>query len=148
MIRYLIKFVSEYKYAQDLQSGKLFMHPASYYHYLELGQGDLREGAISHYNRIYKNSQFPIYCLYSVYDTDINDDGMIAVSESCINDFKCSNGYAVILDFKKFQSELHNLDTKGHSLCGDVVKYHIIQLEETKKFLLDDTVDNFFIKHP
>ena len=43
MIKYLIKFVSQKSHADMLVAGELFMRPASYYHNLELGQGDIRE---------------------------------------------------------------------------------------------------------
>lgn len=46
MIRYLLKFVSKLEYAQMLVDGKLFMRPASYYRRLEMGQGDMGEGAV------------------------------------------------------------------------------------------------------
>ena len=63
MIKYLIKFVSEEQHAEDLLDGNLFMYPAGHYHTLELGRGDIREGALSDSICFYQYINYPIYCL-------------------------------------------------------------------------------------
>ena len=101
MIKYLIKFVSKKDHADTLLDGKLYMNAAAYYRNLEVGQGDECEGAISHNVKIFKNDDFYVYCMYAVQDNDLNEN-LILINEKTINDFKCSNGYLVLIKYDEF----------------------------------------------
>ena len=147
MPKYLLKFVSEELHAKTLTNGKLFMRPASYYHSLELGQGDIREGALSHNKMIYMNNHFPIYCLYSVEESEI-ENGFIKVLKKCIDDFHCQNGYAVVLDYEKFVSVLPTLNTYGYKMNAGEVQYHVIRNNEFAILVNNKNGLNLFIKHP
>lgn len=150
-IKYLIKFVSKKSYAEDLVRGKLFMRPAAYYHMLEQkkgpGQGDLGEASVVDGLCAYKHSHVPIYCLYAVMENDIND-GNIYISERCIDDFDCQNGYAVLIDYEKLQPLLSQVKTEGYELDAGLVTYYSLTLEDMAYLLNDNTPRNLFIKRP
>ena len=147
MIKYLLKFVAEKNHAEVLLNGTLFMRPASYYWHLEQGQGDINETAIIPFARIYKHSRLPIYCMYSVMDTDIVDN-TITVSGRCIKDFKCEDGYVVIIDYPQFAKRLKTLKSWGFEVQGKLVYYHVLTNADTTMLLNDNTPRNVFIKHP
>ncbi len=147
MLKYFIKFVSKHEHAQMLLQGNLFMRPASYYHGLKLGQGDSREGTLSNSAMIRMNTQYAIYCLYSVYENDI-DNGYIRIDTKCIKDFCGGNGYAVIIDCERFESFLPTLDTAGYRLCSGEVQYHIIRSDEFITLANNKNALNLFVKHP
>lgn len=147
MIKYLLKFVSQEDYAEKLVKGTFFMRPASYFHALEKGQGDISESAISHYMCVYKHSHVPIYCMYSVMDTDIMEN-KVTISERCIKDFKCADGYVVIIDFPLFEEKLKTFQSEGYEVCGGLVNYHFLTWDDTVKLMNDNTPRNVFIKHP
>lgn len=147
MIKYLAKFVTLREHAELLQHGKLFMRPASYYHRLELGQGDLREAAIFEDVCIYKHSRLPIYCLYTIYDSDIKD-GLCEISGRCVKDFHCENGYVVLLDIDRFGQVFHSLQTDGYAFSARNVQYKIKTPELIYNLFCNSSVDNLFIKHP
>lgn len=150
-IKYLIKFVSKKNYAEDLVAGKLFMRPASYYHILEqrmgAGQGDLGEAGIVDGICIYKHSHVPIYCLYAVMKNDIIENEIL-ISERCIDDFHCQDGYAVLIDYKKWEPMLSKINTEGYELDAGLVSYHKLSAEDTMALLNDNTPRNLFIKRP
>lgn len=147
MIKYLLKFVSEQVHAEALLNGKLFMRPACYYHKIEMGQGDIYEAALSHEMCIYKHSRVPIFCTYAVDGKEIID-GSFTVSERCIADFKCENGYVVILDFQKFEQALSTLLSGGYEVDGGLVNYHKLTFEDMGELIGDNTPKNLFVKHP
>ena len=147
MIKYLIKFVSKEQYAEDLLDGKLFMYPAGHYHTLKQGRGDIREGALHGSARIYKNIDYPIFCLTYVSESSIVE-GNIRISKNIIEDFDCQNGYLVLIDFSEFSTAIKACDTEGYTLCGKPVSYGNITIENTKDLLLSEDPLNLFIKHP
>lgn len=148
MARYLIKFVSKLEYAEDLRHGKLFMRPAEYYHHLERGQGDEAEAAICHFAAIYKNVRWAIYCMYTPRGADLHTDGSIHISKRVIDDFKCAQGYAVILDRDKFESLLPLVDTGGYQLSAGEIGYRAFTMEDTSRLLTTDSDDNIAVKRP
>lgn len=147
MIKYLIKFVSERDYAESLLDGNLFMRPVSYYHKLELGQGDLREAAIFDSTCIYKNNTLPIYCMYAVNDSDINNEEVI-IPQKCIKDFKCEDGFMVLINYELFEPMLSTVNTNGYELGAAKVNYHKLTFDDSEQLLHNDTLMNLFIKHP
>ena len=147
MLKYLLKFVSEKEYAEQLVSGKLFMRPALYYHRLENGQGDIREAAVDSHTRMYKCSHYSIYCMYAVHAEDLRDN-TIMISKRCIDDFKCENGYIVLIDAEEFKKRLPTVKTDGHGLRGGQVIYRMLTFPDVERFLTTTDTDNLFIKHP
>ena len=150
-ISFVIKFVSTEEYADNLLNGKLFMHSARYYHLLEqergAGQGDIREGWIFPEIMMYKNIDYPIYCLYAVSAEEIKES-QIKIPQKVISDFHCENGYLVLIDFNQFEVALAHCDTHGYELCGGLVTYGIPSRELSAKLVLPENTDNLLIKHP
>ena len=150
-IKYLIKFVAKRSYAKDLLQGKLFMHPATYYHNLAetagAGQGDLGEASIVPGLCIYKYYHLPIYCMYAVLDSDIKN-GETLIDGRCISDFHCSDGFAVLIDFSQFEPMLYNVKTEGYELEAGLVTYHALTQADLGPLMIDDTPRNLFIKRP
>lgn len=149
-IQYLLKFVARKEYAEMLLDGYFFMRPAEYYHRGEvskLGQNDIMEAAVSHQLRIYKHGRCPIFCMSMIQDTDI-EQGKVTISEQCIEDFHCEDGYLVIINFEEFEKKLHTLYSEGYCVCGGPVNYRNITLEEMCKLMGDNSPKNLFIKHP
>lgn len=147
MLRYLIKFVSKRSHAEDLVAGKLFMRPAIYYHKLEKGQGDIREAAVDSYTQMYKCTNLPIYCMYAVHAEDIKDK-VINISKRCIDDFKCENGYIVLIDADEFKNRLPTVKTDGYTLLGGQVEYRTLNFQDLVHFLTTTDTGHLFIKHP
>lgn len=147
-IRYLIKFVAQEKYANDLCDGNLFMHPAGYYHMLDKqGQGDIGEAALSSNTGIYRGCEIPIYCMTAVYSDNIKHDNIL-IKRRMIEDFNCKDGFAVLIEYKPFLSRLKTLEIDGKHVRNGLVQYCNIPLEQTKKWLLDISLDHLFIKRP
>lgn len=146
-IDYLIKFCSKEAYADDLLNGKLFMNAAGYYRSLELGQGDPMESAISSHSQIFTNSGRPIYCMYTVKESDILD-GEALISEQVINDFGCANGWAVIIDYAAFVERLKTLDTGERPLAHNPVRYGYISDGLMNDLMTKRDCRNLFIKNP
>lgn len=146
-IRYLVKFVPELQHAEALVSGILYMRPAKYYQKLEAGQGDISEAAVSHDIQMYMNTRLPIYCMYSVFESDIVDRKTL-ISKDLIRDFKCESGYAVVIDYQFFSQLLSKVKTNGYQLDAGLVNYHELAFEDTNKLIADGSAQNLFIKHP
>ena len=144
-IQYLIKFVSKYEYAEDLIKGKLFMRPARYFHHLERGQGDNMEASVASGLGLYKNMDFPLYCIYANYNVYNNK---IVIPNKLITDFKCENGYAVIIKFSDFSEALSRCDTKGYDAVGGLVRYTSKPFVNIDYFLNDKDCTNLFYKDP
>ena len=147
----LLKLVREKSHAEMLLQGKLFMRPAAYYHYLEKGQGDNLEGIITLDNAIYIKAECPIYCMCSYCDDEIKN-GYLNISNQCINEFNCFNGFAVILDWKKFEERLPSLNCNGHKYVYQRVEYKISRGLEDYLDIVEpknqEIMKPLFIKHP
>ena len=147
MIEYLVKFVPKHEYAIALLSGDLFMRPASYFHKLEEGQGDIREGSIFPYAQIRKNDNLPIFCMYMVCSDDITD-GTTTIPSRVINDFKCGDGYAVIIPYSVFEKRIQKIETGGYGGSHAPVTYRLLQPQEFADFANSKRYENLFIKAP
>ena len=151
-IKYLVKFVPEYPYAECLVDGCLFMRPAMYFHQLEEGQGDEMEGAIDNSNEniaLYKGWSYPIYCLYSVFDGDYDlEKQKYKVSSKAIHDFKCEDGFAVVLDPIPLLAILKKNVRAGQQLEYDLVNYANTSPNNTLQNLLDSNGRTLFTKAP
>ena len=149
-IKYLLKLVKRKKYADQLLHGTLYMRPADYYHKEEngkIGQNDIREAAVSSKIQVYKHGHCPIYCMTAIKEDDIVN-GQYIVSEKCIRDFDCENGYIVILKFDVFAERLKTLLSEGYCVCGNLVNYHVITWDEMVELMGDNSPKNLFIKPP
>ena len=151
MIKYLIKFASKEKYADDLLSGKLFMHCAKYYHKIEKedgpGQGDLREGTIFPNVALYQNIYFPIYCTYMIKEED-TVDGQVIIDKRVIQDFGCQQGYMVIIPFDQLEQVLSTADTGGYEMNGAEVWYGIPTQDDIDKMFKSTNALNLKVKNP
>lgn len=151
MIKYLIKFVSKEKYADDLLRGKLFMHCSKYYHDLEKkhgpGQGDIREGSIFPNAAIYKNIYLPIYCMYMIKDEDIID-GQVIIDKRVIQDFGCQQGYMVIMPFDQLGQVLPTADTGGYQMDGAEVWYGTLSQDNLCTIFNSKKAINLRVKNP
>ena len=150
MISYLIKFVSKEKNADSLLNGDLFMRCAYYYHDLERkkgrGQGDIWEAMAFPGLGIYTHADLPIYCLYTVEETEIADN-TIRIPNLVIQDFGCEQGYLVLIDFYEFEKALPVCDTHGYQMNGRSVIYGTPSEELSRKFFADDPgAMNLFVK--
>ncbi|NLL91043.1 MAG: hypothetical protein GX222_01300 [Ruminococcaceae bacterium] len=132
-IKYLLKFTSEYDYAKTLLEGKLFMNQASYYHNLEVGQGDIREGSFSNESMAYVGTSYPIYCLYAAYEHQLVDNSII-VPEKLATDFQAK--YVTVIKFDEFMQMLKNneLGTEYGLTVGEV-NYRYLSIEDSHEML-------------
>lgn len=147
MIKYLIKFVGCEEHAQMLIDGEMFMRPASYYHHLETGQGDPSEAGVLDGIGIYMNSNIPIFCMYCVFDNDIID-GKILISKRVIEDFKCEDGFLVLLEYEEFEKRLSTVKTNGYQLDAGRVGYAYKKFDGLADMLNDKSGKSLFIKNP
>ena len=151
MIRYLVKFVNKESYADDLLSGKLFMHCGKYYHNLEkkngIGQGDIREGSLFPNTAVYKGIYFPIYCMYMIKDEDIHSEKVV-IDKKILKDFGSNTGYMVIVSYDDFVQVLPTVDTGGYRMDGFEVQYGIPSNDVVKKMMCDNDYLNLKVKNP
>lgn len=147
-VQYLIKLVSQKSYADALCNGDLFMHSAEYYHQFEdQGQGDKREASIFAEARIYRGSQYPIYCMTTVFSDDIKNS-RILISKRMVEDFNCNDGYAVLINYLRFQEKVKMMDTRDAPHYENTVQYGIPSPELSKKWFCSSSLDHLFVKHP
>lgn len=147
-IQLLLKFVSKREYAEDLCRGTLFMHSSQYYHHLEnIGQGDMAEASLFSGVCMYRGADFPIYCMFSVSSADINSN-CIEIPERIIEDFSCSNGFVVVINYRGFINKLSLIDTNGYSLIGDQVQYGTPTFELSTQWLCSNSCEHLFVKRP
>lgn len=125
---YLIKYVPEYQHAVTIYDGVLFMRPAFKYVEMEGKQGDT-EGIIATIQNsrneemtFIKGHGYPIYCMYTVFDHDITSD-YIHVNREAIKDFKCENGFGVVIPYEKFIQTIPSI-YEGFQVKCDFVKYN------------------------
>lgn len=149
MIKYVAKFVSKEEYADQLLQGQLYMRPAKFFRDLErekgAGQGDAHEGEIFPDFAMFKNIYYPIYCLYTITQEDIVD-GKVVIDKQVVEDFGCEDGFVVIIDFEKFDEELHHAETEDGGLLGSKVKYGQISRDLIEFLIKSDTPESLRIK--
>lgn len=147
-IQYLIKFVSKKEHADILYQGDLFMHSAEYYHqFEEQGQGDKGEASIFSGVCMYRGGEYPIYCMTAIKSDNISD-GNILINKRIIKDFKCENGFLVLIDFKSFLCRLKFLETNNNPYHHQPIVYGTPTFELSTKWLCENSLDNLFVKHP
>ena len=80
------------------------------------------------------------------------DNGYLNISNKCIADFDCFNGFAVVLDWKKFEERLPSLNCNGHKCVYRRVDYKISRgLHDYLDIVESESqgkMKALFIKHP
>lgn len=76
------------------------------------------------------------------------DNGNILINKRIIKDFKCENGFLVLIDFKSFLNRLKFLETNSHSYFHHLIVYGTPTFELSAKWLCENSLDNLFVKHP
>lgn len=100
-IAYLLKFAPEEAYIDDLINGHLYMNAAGYYHGLPGEQGDPLEASMVLPACIYGNYRLPIYCMYTVRQSDIVND-CVQIPMRMIREFGCADGWIGIVQYDSF----------------------------------------------
>lgn len=100
-IAYLLKFASKEVYIDDLLNGHLYMNAAGYYHGLPGEQGDPLEASMVLPACIYGNYRLPIYCMYTVRQSDIVND-CVQIPMRMVREFGCADGWIGIVRYDSF----------------------------------------------
>lgn len=148
MIKYLLKFVTKLEHAEALVAGQLYMRPASYFHSQEIGRGDICEGCVIPNLCAYRNTQWAIYCFYAVEESEIDKNGVVSITERCIQDFGCSDGYVVVLPYAELEKRFPTVKTDGYAMIGGPVCYHRITNEDIPRLFTDENALNLRVKGP
>lgn len=101
-IVYLLKFASKEAYINDLMDGRLYMNAAGYYHGLPGEQGDPLEASLSYGMGIYAHWLLPIYCMFTVRESDIVDNTVV-ITRRMIDEFRCAEGRIGIVRYGCFE---------------------------------------------
>lgn len=90
-IAYLLKFAPREAYIDDLINGRLYMKAAGYYHGLPGEQGDPLEASMAPGVCLYRYTDLPIYCVYTVREDDIVGN-TVKIPMRMIREFGCASG--------------------------------------------------------
>lgn len=90
-IIYLLKFAPQEAYIDDLMNGRLYMNAAGYYHGPPGEQGNPLEASLACGMGIYAHWLLPIYCMYTVRESDIVDNAVV-ITKRMVEEFRCSDG--------------------------------------------------------
>lgn len=105
-IVYLLKFAPKEAYIDDLLDGCLYMNAAGYYHRLPGEQGDPLEASIAYGMGVYVNWLLPIYCMFTVRESDIVNN-TVAITRRMIDEFRCADGWIGIVRYSCFEGLLN-----------------------------------------
>lgn len=100
-ITYLLKFAPREAYIDDLINGRLYMNAAGYYHGLPGEQGDPLEASMAPGVCLYRYTDLPIYCVYTVREDDIVDN-TVKIPMRMIQEFGCADGWIGIVQYDSF----------------------------------------------
>lgn len=100
-IAYLLKFAPKEAYIDDLMSGHLYMNAAGYYHGLPGEQGDPLEASMAPGACLYRYTDLPIYCMYTVREDDIVGN-TVKIPMRMIREFGCESGWIGIVRYDSF----------------------------------------------
>lgn len=153
-IRYLIKYIPEFEYADALyNNGELFMRSADYFRQLEIQNkdvvsGDIREGIV--FDSVFVGLNYPIYCMYSVFEDDVIDIGgikhIIINLEFVKNFVEKKKGYFVISEYGNFVKRLHPENFNGYGIKYGLVSYGTASKELNRDMLTKGNGGSLFIK--
>lgn len=101
-IVYLLKFASKEAYINDLMDGRLYMNADGYYHGLPGEQGDPLEASLAYGMGIYAHWLLPIYCMFTVRESDIIDNTVV-ITRRLIDEFRCAEGWIGIVRYGCFE---------------------------------------------
>lgn len=101
-IVYLLKFAPQEAYIDDLMDGRLYMNAAGYYHGLPGEQGDPLEASLAYGMGIYANWLLPIYCMFTLRESDIVDNTVV-ITRRMIDEFRCAEGWIGIVRYGCFE---------------------------------------------
>ena len=121
-IVYLLKFAPKEAYIDDLMGGRLYMNAAGYYHGLAGEQGDPLEASLTYGMGIDANWLLPIYCMFTVRESDIVDNAVV-ITRRMIDEFRCADGWIGIVRYGRFERLLNRKFDSGDdiSLHGPVL---------------------------
>lgn len=114
-IAYLLKFAPKEALIDDLINEQLHMNAAGYYHDLPGEQGDPLEASLTYGMGIYANWLFPIYCMFTVRKSDI-DDNAVVISKRMIEEFRCAGGWIGIVRYDRFDRLLNRKIDSGNDI--------------------------------
>lgn len=114
-IVYLLKFVPQEAYIDDLMDGRLYMNAAGYYHGLPREQGDPLEASLAFGMGIYAHWLLPIYCMFTVRESDIVDNAVV-VTRRMIDEFRCADGWIGIVRYGCFERLLDRTVDSGKDI--------------------------------
>lgn len=114
-IVYLLKFAPKEAYIDDLLDGCLYMNAVGYYHGLPGEQGDPLEASLSYGMGIYANWLLPIYCMFTVRESDIVDNTVV-ITRRMIDEFRCADGWIGIVRYGCFEQLLNRKIDSGNGI--------------------------------
>lgn len=114
-IVYLLKFAPQEAYIDNLMDGRLYMNAAGYYHGLPGEQGDPLEASLSYGMGIYANWRLPIYCMFTVRESDIVDNAVV-ITRRMIDEFRCAEGWIGIVRYDCFEQLLNLMIDSGNGI--------------------------------
>lgn len=130
-IIYLLKFAPQEAYIDDLMDGRLYMNAAGYYHGLPGEQGDPLEASLAYGMGIYANWLLPIYCMFTVWESDIVDNAVV-VTRRMIDEFRCADGWIGIVRYGCFERLLdRKIDSRNRIMDRGVCDAAWTDKEET-----------------
>lgn len=114
-IVYLLKFAPQEAYIDDLMDGCLYMNAAGYYHGLPGEQGDPLEASLAYGMGIYAHWLLPIYCMFTVRESDIVDNTVV-ITRRMIDEFRCAEGWIGIVRYGCFERLLNRKIDSGNGI--------------------------------
>lgn len=114
-IVYLLKFAPQEAYIDDLMDGRLYMNAAGYYHGLPGEQGDPLEASLAYGMGIYANWLLPIYCMFTLRESDIVDNTVV-ITRQMIDEFRCADGWIGIVQYGCFERLLNRKIDSGNDI--------------------------------
>lgn len=114
-INYLLKFAPQEAYINDLMDGRLYMNAAGNYHGLPGEQGDQLEASLAYGMGIYAHWLLPIYCMFTVRESDIVDN-TVMITRRMIDEFRCAEGWIGIVRYGCFERLLNRKIDSGNGI--------------------------------
>ena len=113
-IVYLLKFAPQEAYIDDLMDGRLYMNAAGYQG-LPGEQGDPLEASLTYGTGIYANWLLPIYCMFTLWESDIVDNTVV-ITRRMIDEFRCAEGWIGIVRYSCFERLLNRKIDSGNGI--------------------------------
>lgn len=104
-IAHLLKFAPKEAHIDNLLNGRLYMNAAGRNHDLPHKQGDPLEASLAYGMGIYAHWLLPIYCMFTVRESDIVDNAVV-ITRRMIDEFRCADGWIGIVRYGCFEGLL------------------------------------------